>query len=277
MGGLKSVAVACWTLAVWSGLGAEEKLGRAELPGTNVVSLGTYLNTEDRTARVQIRNSGTGLLRIERVVTTCKCMRVDAYPHSLAPGESGEVAVTIMKNEVSGAFERIFFIEDDDPVTRSLKVKIEGYAKPLFLVTCAANSELGPVEAGQVWTGRYTVAAVEKGVFLGIPVARERGTRSAYTVTTNQAERLVYEVNRVVTFEGEGVLESDLLFPVLGEGRSGLMPIKLAVCGVRRASFRIAPDRVRVSASSAEVKRQLTISVGETLPPDATLLRQYGN
>ena len=272
MVGIKSMAVACWALMVWSGLGAEEKLGRMELLVTNVVSLGTYPNTEDRTARVQIKNTGRGPLQIEHVVTTCKCMRIDAYPHSLAPDESGEVAVTIMKNEVSGAFERIFFIESDDPVTRSIKIRIEGNAKPLFLVTCDAKTELGPVEVGQVWTGRYTVAAAEKGVSLGSPVARERGTRSAYTVTTNQAERLVYEVNQVVTFEGDGILESELLFPVLGEGRSGLMPVKLSVCGVRRASFRIAPDQMRISVSATDVKRRLMISVGDTLPPDVTLL-----
>ena len=272
MGGVKSILVACWACVVWSGLGAEAKIGRAVLEGTNVVSLGTYPNTEDRTARVKIRNAGTGELRLEHVVGTCKCMRVDAYPRSLAPGETGEVAVTIMKNEVSGAFERMFFIETSDPDTRSIKVRIEGYAKALFVVTCDVKTELGVVEEGQAWTGRYAVAATEKGVFIGSPAAHERGTRSVYTLTTNQAERLVYEVTRVVTFEGDGILESELFFPVLGEGRSGLMPVKLSVSAVRRACFRIAPDQVRVSASATAVKRRLMISVSDALPLDVTLL-----
>ena len=272
MMGVVRGGLVAWACIVASGWAAQEKLGQAVLQGTNVVSLGTYPNTEDRTARVQIRNAGAGELRFEHVIGTCKCMRVDAYPRSLGPGETGEVAVSILKNEVSGAFRQVFFIETDDPGNRNIKVGIEGYAKPLFLVTCDAPTELGQVEAGQAWTGRYTVVATEAGVFLGSPLERNRGTRCVYTLTTNGMERAAYGVSRVVTFEGEGLLESELDFPILGEGKGGLMPVRLSVSAVRRARLRIAPDEVRVGVSATAVTRRLAISVSDALPPDAAQL-----
>lgn len=263
---------ACWICAAGLGLGAEAKTGRVVLLGTNVVSLGTYPNTEDRTSRVQIRNAGDGPLRIERVVTTCACMRVDAYPSALGPGETGEVVVSITKNEVSGAFQRVYYIETSDPVAGSITVKLEGYATSLFIVTCDKETELGPVGTGLVWTGKFAVAATEPGVFLGSPVARNSGTRSAYTLTTNRTGLLVYEVEQVVAFEGVGILQCDLVFPVVGEKWPGAMPVKLAVSAVRHASFRIAPDRLQVSASSTPVKRRLVLSVNDAQPLDVAQL-----
>lgn len=111
--------------------GAEEKTGQAVLLGTNAVSVGRYPCTEERTARVKIQNAGQGELRIVHVIATCKCMRVDAYPNTLAPGETGEVAVSLKRDEVSGVFERSFFIETDDPDTRLIKIKVTGEAAAL--------------------------------------------------------------------------------------------------------------------------------------------------
>ena len=127
----KSVLMASWAGLALLGFGAEEKTGQAVLLGTNVVSIGRYPNTEERTVRVKIQNTGQGELRIVHVIATCKCMRVDAYPSALAPGETGEVAVSIKRDEVSGVFERSFFIETDDPGTRLMKIKITGEATAL--------------------------------------------------------------------------------------------------------------------------------------------------
>lgn len=131
MMGFKGVLMASWAGLALLGLGAEERMGQAVLLGTNVVAIGRYPSTEERTARVKIQNAGQGALRIVHVVATCKCMRVDAYPRSLAPGETGEVAVSIKRDEISGVFERSFFIETDDPGTRLMKIKVTGEATVL--------------------------------------------------------------------------------------------------------------------------------------------------
>jgi hypothetical protein len=111
------------------GWGSEAQTGRMVLTGTNVVSLGTYPAAQERTARVAIRNVGKGELHLVHVIATCSCMRVDAFPETLVPGASGEIAVTLRGGELSGAFERVFYIETDDPDNRCLKVKVQGNAE----------------------------------------------------------------------------------------------------------------------------------------------------
>ena len=66
--------------------------GRAVLVGTNVVSLGAYPGTEERTVRVKIRNDGACGLKIEGVVLTCDCLRVDGYPPHVPRADGRSVA-----------------------------------------------------------------------------------------------------------------------------------------------------------------------------------------
>jgi len=122
------LAVACAVFAALSVWGAEERMGCAELLGTNVVSLGTYPSTEARSVRISVRNRGNGVLRIERVVPTCSCLRVDACPGALDPGAVGEIGVTVIENSESGLFRRTFYIETSDPNLRRLQMEVTGNA-----------------------------------------------------------------------------------------------------------------------------------------------------
>jgi hypothetical protein len=266
------VALFCFLCGVLTGHCAAEKQGRLELAGTNVVAFGTYPNTEERTAHVQVKNAGEGPLQIVRVVATCKCMRVDAYPRVLAPGETGEVAVAILKNEVAGAFDRVFFIESDGRSNRSVKVRITGFARPLFRVTCDAVTSLGPVAAGHVWTGHYTVAATETGLLLGAPSVQNRGARCDYTIRTNQQEKIVYEVTQAVTFEGEGPLESALVFPVLRKAGGSPLPVRLAVEAFRKRPINVVPDRIQIPQASVPFKRRLLLTVDAQTPLEPSKL-----
>jgi len=264
------LAAAGWLWAVASAGAAEG--GWLALQGTNVVSLGQYPNTEDRTAVVTVRNEGNEPLEIARVVLTCKCMRLKSYPHSLMPGESGEVAVTIAKNEVAGPFERIFFIESNGRQNRSIRVRIVGDAKPLFEVTCDRPHALGPVDTGTVWTGRFTVAATEGGIRLGAPSARNQGAACEFSVVTNLHPRLFYEVNMRVVFDGEGLLESTLVFPVIRDDGEQTLPVRLTVEAVRRRPCRVVPDRLMVAPGGADVRRRLLVSIESAEALDASRL-----
>jgi hypothetical protein len=108
-----------------------EETGRAVLVGTNVVSLGVYPGTEERTVRVEIKNDGKSELKIEGVVLTCDCLRVEGYPQRVVAGKTGEVLVTVKKNELSGSFRRVFYVRTNDPEHRLVTVAIEGNATPL--------------------------------------------------------------------------------------------------------------------------------------------------
>ena len=255
-----------------AGRSTAENVGRIELVGTNVVELGTYSNTEDRTARVQIRNAGRAPLAIQRIMTTCKCMRVDAFPASLGPGASGEVAVSIKKNEIAGAFERVFYVESSDPQCPSLKVRIVGNAKPLFFVTCDTQTSLGPVDAGLVWTGKFTVVATEPGLSLGGATVQNHGTRCAFTIRTNQQPLISYEVALQVTFDGEGLMESTLTFPVIRMNGEQAFPVQLTVEAVRKKPVRVVPDRILLSPASMPVKRRLLVTVQTSAPLEVSRL-----
>jgi hypothetical protein len=266
MFGTRGVAFAVAVCSLLAARGAELKSGRIELLGTNVVELGTYPNTEDRTARIQIKNAGSGALAIHRVLTTCKCMRVDAFPESLEPGASGEVAVSILKNEVAGAFERVFYVESTDPDCPSLKIRVAGWAKPLFFVTCDAQTVLGPVDAGLVWTGTFTVAATEAGLSLGGVSVQNQGARCAFTIRTNQQALITYEVAQTVTFEGQGQMESTLTFPVVRPSGETAYPVRLTVEAVRKKPVRVVPDRILLSPDGAPVKRRMLVTVDAAAP-----------
>ena len=273
---VKGIAAALCLLCVQSDVCAAEKPGRLELVGTNVISLGTYPNTEERTARVRVRNAGQGPLRIERVITACKCLRTDAYPKELAPGQTGEVAVSILKNEIEGAFNLVFFVDSSDPVCRIAKVHMVGEAKPLFAVTCAGPTALGPVEPGLVWTGRYTVAATEAGLCLEAPALQSRGTRcEGYEVKTNAQEFVRYDVTEVVVFEGDGAMESVLSFPVRRADGKEAAPVRLKVEAVRKRRLGVVPDVLAVPRSGKPVKRRLvaTVDTGAPLDPGKLLCR----
>lgn len=229
--------------------------------GTNVVSLGTYPSGEERSARFKIRNAGTGPLKLGGVVLTCGCLRVDACPGEVAAGAVGEVAVTVKRNEVEGDFKIVFYVRTDDPCARLVRAEVRGHARPPFQVTCDTATELGTVEEGQVWTGRYTVVATEAGLSLGEPAETNRGTRSVSRVTANGGGRASYAVERVVTFTGRGFLESELSFPVVGAACTNALPVRLSVAGVRRPYLRVVPNRMLVGVEKTEVLRRFLVLV----------------
>ena len=233
-------------LAGWAG---HPRLGQAELLDPDVVALGTYPCTEARTARVRLHNAGEGPLAILHVIATCKCMRIDAFPRMLAPGQTGEIAVTILKNEESGAVGRVFFVETSDPDARCLKVRITGYATPLYDVACDATNDLGRIASETSWTGRYEIVATGTGYALGAPILEERGTRSAFEVRTNSPAS--YTVTRRVTFAGTGALLSALSFPVEAAAGPTGTPVRLVVTAFRRPAFlRPVPQRPAAPAPS---------------------------
>ena len=128
MDGKESIVIASLFLLALSGSGAEAKLGRAVLQGTNVVSLGAYPAAETRTVRIGIRNAGEGELRIQRVITTCSCLRVDDCSAAIAPGQVGEIGVTLERDGEEGPFSRSFYIETSDPGAQRIRIEITGNA-----------------------------------------------------------------------------------------------------------------------------------------------------
>lgn len=119
--------VLLWSLCLMAE-GTEK--GCAVLIGTNVVALGTFPATEERAVCVKIKNAGEGDLKIEGVVLTCDCLRLDRWPKRVPSGKTGDVRVVVKKNELAGAFRRVFHVRTDDPKARLITIAVEGTATP---------------------------------------------------------------------------------------------------------------------------------------------------
>ncbi|HNX33078.1 MAG TPA: DUF1573 domain-containing protein [Kiritimatiellia bacterium] len=255
---------------------AEEKHGRLEWVGSNTVWVGEYFYTEDRTARHKIKNTGEAPLRISRVVLTCSCMRLDSFPSVLQPNESGEVVVTIRKNEVMGTFQRIFFIESDDPAKPRLQGAIQGKACPLFKVDCDREPVLKDAEPGMVWTGKYTVTAMRGGYTLSHPVVLNHGTRCEHAIRTNAQDLISYDVTFVTTVvDTKNGVESVLLFSVLdskGVKQEDVAPVRISFRGGYPSTFKAIPEKLLIPRSAKPVTRRVNLStLSSRLPEDAKL------
>lgn len=78
----------------------------------------------------EIRNEGGSTLLIREVQTTCACTVVD-FPSSVAPGESGQIKVSLDTDFVDGAFQAQAFLYTNDPdkpkIELTLKVETQPY------------------------------------------------------------------------------------------------------------------------------------------------------
>jgi hypothetical protein len=254
--------------------------GRLVVPSPAVVAMGEFPDWEDRAARLPIQNAGDAPLTLKRVMLTCSCMRLDAFPKTLAPGERGEVVVTIQGKAVFGGFDRVFYILSDDPQNPQAKVTLTGKTVPLFTVTCDVPTMLDKVDAGHVWTGRYTVAASTPGVYLEAPRALNMGATCEFAIRTNRQEKMSYEVTHVVTFQEAERLESTLVFPVAGgvtggaqPPQGGYPPVRLRVVALHRQRVRALPDTLRITGAVKPVRRRILLRIEDEAALEIAHLR----
>ncbi len=75
-----------------------------------------------------VKNSGSKLLVIDRVSTSCGCTQAKIDKERLDTGEQTELHVTfnpqLMEEEVKGKVSRIIFIDSNDPENPSSEVKL---------------------------------------------------------------------------------------------------------------------------------------------------------
>ena len=238
------------------------------------VSFGTYPNIEDRVVEISVRNDGDSELAIKRIRATCKCMRVDSYPKSVPPGETGKVKVTLKKNELVGQYKRIFYIESNDPINKRIRVVVTGNAKPLFDVKCDRKNQLGVITCGQVWTGKYSIVANYPDLSLGQPSVIGEGSKSEFSIVTNNQEECSYEVTRIINFEDAGRLTSSLLFPVHRSDGEELPHLRLYASAITKAPIRVVPKKLIVSDVNKSIEKRLMVSINDgNNPVDDSLIK----
>jgi hypothetical protein len=121
-----SLATPCWAGIVWSA--TRLRLARDAAHGSAV---GTFV----------FRNSGNRSLRVKTVTPSCDCVVTRLDKELLAPGEAGELRVTLAVHGEDGHEERTISVVTDDASTATvLRVEYEGSSPVIF----SANALVWP-------------------------------------------------------------------------------------------------------------------------------------
>ncbi len=81
-----------------------------------------------------VKNSGSQILEIKKVATSCACTKAEVGQKEIKPGETVELQVTYDTGAMSGPHgrgeqERIIYIKSNDPISPQTEVTITAYVK----------------------------------------------------------------------------------------------------------------------------------------------------
>ncbi len=108
---------------------------------------GTIPDTEPVTFHFKFANTGTGLLMIDHVKSSCHCTAGEVKIHDYLPGESGSIDVTYDPTTRKGPQAREVTVYTNDPVNPTLVLKISAVVKPI-VETDPAIINFGDIIAG---------------------------------------------------------------------------------------------------------------------------------
>lgn len=81
----------------------------------------------------EIKNKGTGKLKIKRVATSCGCTRAKVKEKIIAPKESTTLRVTyepaLMSSHTEGKVKRFVYLQTNDPRNPQVEVTIKAIVK----------------------------------------------------------------------------------------------------------------------------------------------------
>lgn len=81
-----------------------------------------------------VENTGSGILEIKRVATSCACTSAEVALDKIEPGQSTQLLVSYDTGAMSGPHgkgqqERIIYVKSTDPVNPQVEVKIKAYVR----------------------------------------------------------------------------------------------------------------------------------------------------
>ena len=151
---------------------------------------------------VTVRNNGSAPLRIERLQSSCTCVRVQAGDDLLAAGASTEITISLDAAEVSGNLRRLVYVHTNDPVSSRRAIVINAIVDSNAR---DAEPQIRPYQPGEVLvcfdrqcvqlTGDEDQDELDE-------LARARGCRSA------SVEHCASNLARLTLDEGESVADA---------------------------------------------------------------------
>lgn len=113
---------------------------------------GKVKSTEVVTHSFEIKNAGSGVLKISTITTSCGCTTAKAASMSLKPGESTELIVTYNPGHHSsitpGPARRLIYIDSNDPSAPEIKIPVTAFvvkvgSSPTPTIAAPAVSQAG--------------------------------------------------------------------------------------------------------------------------------------
>jgi len=243
------VALSLWGLVGLNQAAAENVVAAnpptIELVGTNCVDLGSIPNYEYQLVKFVFRNPGTMPVEIQRVVSSCPCIR--GYPQTaiLQPKEEATINVELNGTAVHAAFERRVWVETSDKKQPRITLTVRGDVRPMFNGFPESPYAFRVRDVNATVTNRFTITATETNLFVGVPSVF--GSNSVMSATASFAAKNAadktnasYDVTLVMTSRAAGRRSVFLDIPVQGQGRTNLPPYRLTITGYVSTELRLS-------------------------------------
>ena len=89
---------------------------------------------EKYTCEFSFRNIGTGLLKINRVISSCSCTVSELEQKDFAPGDSGVIKVAYESSAIEGPASRYLHISSNDPSNPKVQLRLKADIIPRVTV-----------------------------------------------------------------------------------------------------------------------------------------------
>ncbi|MDH3786466.1 MAG: DUF1573 domain-containing protein, partial [Acidobacteriota bacterium] len=111
------------------------------------IDLGEITRGESRDGTFTLHNRGDQPLLIHRVKPACGCTLAD-YDASIAPGESGEIRVTVHTETLQGPIARSIGVDTNDPEAARISLIVRADVKYSVMLLPGANARMSNVRNG---------------------------------------------------------------------------------------------------------------------------------
>ena len=257
---------ACFVICV-NLTSADELAAGLAVIGPDSIEIGELKDYNVKSALFKLKNESAETIRIEEFVPTCSCVIAKADKEELEAGAETPVRVTLSGSTARpGAFNHGVWVHASD--NTRLKLSLTGKLIPLFTGLPETTEMIASQEGETIFTNRYVLTASEEGVSLGVPeVTASENLKIDLSVTTNQGERVNYDITVVLAASGEGRRHAMIHFPVLGKEDVDTKSLDINFSVAVGKSLKVVPNRLLVSEGAqlrlliSDRKRKLDASL----------------
>lgn len=239
--------------------------GRASLPDIQfkerVFDFGVVYKGDKVIHSYKFKNAGRGVLKIERVRSSCGCTAVNITSTEVEPGGCGEIKAIFHSKNYKGRTKKYIFVHSNDPDEPVITLEITGIVR-VDVAVVPNVLDFGDIYEGEAVSKKLRVLPVELGE---LKIGKLEVTSKYLTVKRSQYS------------EGskEGVEFTITLSPEVPRGRftdkleihtnSSIQPvIQVPVWGTVFGKIKVSPDEFSFEVAQGDSKTfEITLNQGE--------------